>query len=101
MTRPLMYPDGPRTREAVGVVATVMPGDGGPSLRLSIRAPVVVAAGGAVQTPALLLRSGITVNGNVGDNLRLHPVTCAMGVFPEEVRGEERRKEREGEGRGV
>ncbi|HZD37935.1 MAG TPA: GMC family oxidoreductase [Actinomycetes bacterium] len=52
--------------------------------RLRVRARAVVAAAGAIETPALLLRSGL--GGQVGHNLRLHPGTAAFGVFDEEVR---------------
>lgn len=44
----------------------------------------VVAAAGAIETPALLLRSGL--GGRVGRDLRLHPGTAAFGVFDEDVR---------------
>jgi long-chain-alcohol oxidase len=44
----------------------------------------VVAAAGAIETPALLLRSGL--RGQVGHHLRLHPGTAAMGRFEEPVR---------------
>jgi long-chain-alcohol oxidase len=63
---------------AVGVEAQV-----GAS-RLRVRARAVVAAGGAIETPALLLRSGL--RGQVGHHLHLHPGTAAMGVFDEPVR---------------
>src|SRR5215211_1185950 len=52
--------------------------------RLVVRARAVVAAAGAVETPALLLRSGL--GGQVGHHLRLHPGTAAFGVFDEPVR---------------
>ncbi len=52
--------------------------------RLVVRARAVVAAAGAIETPALLLRSGL--GGQVGRHLRLHPGTAAMGVFAEPVR---------------
>jgi len=64
---------------AVGLEAVA---DGGH--RLVVRARAVVAAAGAVETPALLLRSGL--GGQVGRHLRLHPGTAAMGVFGEPVR---------------
>ena len=64
---------------AVGLEAVA---DGGH--RLVVRARAVVAAAGAVETPALLLRSGL--GGQVGRHLRLHPGTAAMGLFPEPVR---------------
>jgi len=52
--------------------------------RLRVRARAVVAAGGAIETPALLLRSGL--RGQVGHHLHLHPGTAAMGVFDQPVR---------------
>ena len=51
--------------------------------RLTIRARAVVAAGGSIETPALLLRSGL--RGQVGHNLRLHPATTVGGVFDEPI----------------
>lgn len=52
---------------------------------VQVRARAVVAAAGAIETPALLLRSGLA-NPNVGRHLRLHPATGVFGVFAEEVR---------------
>lgn len=52
--------------------------------RITVRARRVVVCAGAIESPALLLRSG--VDGPVGENLRLHPVTAVWGVFDEEVR---------------
>ncbi|WP_415640926.1 FAD-dependent oxidoreductase, partial [Skermania piniformis] len=51
-----------------------------------IRARAVVAAAGAIQTPALLRRSGLT-DKPIGDYLRLHPATAVQAVFDEEVLG--------------
>lgn len=48
-----------------------------------IRADTVFVCGGAVQTPALLRRSGLTVG--VGDSLRLHPTVKLVARFPEVV----------------
>jgi long-chain-alcohol oxidase len=56
--------------------------DAGP---VQVRARAVVAAAGAIETPALLLRSGLR-NTNVGRWLRLHPATGVFGLFDEEVR---------------
>ena len=64
---------------AIGVEART-----GGGHRLVVRAQAVVAAAGAIETPALLLRSGL--GGQVGRHLRLHPGTAAMGVFDEPVR---------------
>jgi long-chain-alcohol oxidase len=52
---------------------------------VTVRAGTVVVAGGALRTPALLLRSGLS-NVNVGRHLHLHPTTAVSGVFDEEVR---------------
>ncbi len=53
--------------------------------RLTVRSRAVVAACGALQTPALLKRSGLT-NPNVGRNLRLHPATAVWGIYDDEIR---------------
>lgn len=52
--------------------------------RVVINARAVVVAGGAIETPALLLRSGL--GGQVGRNLHLHPGTAVWGVFDDDVR---------------
>jgi choline dehydrogenase-like flavoprotein len=51
---------------------------------LHVRATAVVVAAGALNTPALLLRSGIDAR-PVGRYLRLHPVTVVWGRFDEMV----------------
>jgi choline dehydrogenase-like flavoprotein len=51
--------------------------------RLRVRSRVVIAAAGSIETPALLLRSGL--GGRVGHNLRLHPATTVLGLFDEHV----------------
>ncbi len=53
--------------------------------RVTVRSRAVVAACGAIQTPALLRRSGLR-NRNIGQHLHLHPVTVAWGVFDDELR---------------
>ncbi|KAI9138710.1 hypothetical protein BKA69DRAFT_1031238 [Paraphysoderma sedebokerense] len=62
---------------AVGVVGRVN------STPIKINAKIVVSSAGALNTPALLLRSGLK-NKNIGKNLRLHPVGLAMGYFPDQ-----------------
>ena len=66
-----------------GVTATVAGADG-TRRALTVRASVVVAACGAVNTPALLTRSGLA-GPATGRGLRLHPATAVVGVFPERV----------------
>jgi choline dehydrogenase-like flavoprotein len=56
--------------------------------RLIVHASVVVVAGGAVQTPALLARSGLrSASGQLGRNLTLHPNAKVIAFFDEEVTG--------------
>ncbi len=52
---------------------------------LTVRAKAVVAAAGAIHTPALLKRSGLS-NPNIGKHLKLHPATAVWGVFDEELK---------------
>lgn len=51
---------------------------------VTVRTRAVVVAAGALNTPALLLRSGI--GGEVGRHLRLHPITAVWAHFAEAVR---------------
>ena len=56
--------------------------------RLTIRSAAVVVAGGAVQTPALLGRSGLkSRSGQLGRNLTLHPNAKVIAFFEEEITG--------------
>lgn len=66
---------------ACGVVAYAA--DSGAQLTLKCRA--VVVAAGAIQSPALLLRSGLR-NPHIGRHLHLHPVTVVWGAVDEEIR---------------
>jgi len=50
--------------------------------RNTVRANVVVVAGGALNTPQLLIRSGVT-GPAIGRNLGLHPVRLVYGLFDE------------------
>jgi len=61
----------------------VQQADGNGRRRFEICADSVFVCGGAVQTPALLRRSGITKN--VGDNLCIHPMIKAAAVFDGEI----------------
>lgn len=69
---------------AGGVCASVAGADG-QRHRLTVRAKAVVAACGALQTPALLLRSGLR-NPHIGRHLGLHPVSGVWAIFEEDVR---------------
>ncbi|WP_278265478.1 GMC family oxidoreductase N-terminal domain-containing protein [Nocardia sp. AG03] len=57
----------------------------GDGVEITVRARAVVVAAGAIQTPALLRRSGLR-NENIGRHLRLHPAAAVFGVFEEEIR---------------
>lgn len=63
---------------AVGVVGTRA------GLPFTVKARAVVSAAGAIETPALLLRSKL--GGQVGHHLRLHPGSATFAVFDEDVR---------------
>lgn len=71
-----------------GVQASLLREDGTPTGRtLRVLSDRVVVACGALATPALLLRSGITsTSGQLGRNLRVQPAVRVLGVFPGEVR---------------
>ena len=69
---------------AVGVEGWAPDDATGERRKVIVRAPVVVVAGGAVESPALLLRSGLN-NPNIGKHLRLHPVTVVTGLYDEPI----------------
>jgi choline dehydrogenase-like flavoprotein len=64
---------------AAGVEAVWQPPDGR-GAQVTIRAPRVVVACGSLESPALLLRSGIG-GPAVGHNLRLHPSSVVGGAY--------------------
>lgn len=68
---------------ALGVEAIVEDREGR-SHHLIIRSKIVVVAGGAIHSPALLLRSGLD-NPNIGRHLRFHPATATDGRYAKRV----------------
>jgi acyl-CoA reductase-like NAD-dependent aldehyde dehydrogenase/choline dehydrogenase-like flavoprotein len=66
---------------AAGVEGTYKGADGS-TARVVVRAPQVVVAAGAIESPALLLRSGIG-GPAVGRHLRLHPTSVIGGQYAE------------------
>jgi choline dehydrogenase-like flavoprotein len=50
--------------------------------RIIVRAQRVVVAGGAIQTPALLLRSGLK-HPHLGRHLHLHPTVAVAALYPQ------------------
>jgi choline dehydrogenase-like flavoprotein len=65
---------------AVGVEATWSDAHSGRRAQVTVRAPHVVVACGALESPALLLRSGIG-GPAVGHYLHLHPSTATVGFY--------------------
>ncbi len=74
--------DGRRVHGARCVV-----GRGDDRVVVDVRARRVVVCAGAVQTPALLQRSGI--RGTVGRNLQVHPTVKLAARFPERIGGDD------------
>jgi choline dehydrogenase-like flavoprotein len=70
---------------ASGVAATVTHDDGS-TTAVTIRAGTVVVACGAIESPALLLRSGIG-GPAAGKHLRLHPAGVVTGTYNEPIEG--------------
>jgi choline dehydrogenase-like flavoprotein len=62
----------PETERPTGVTLTVL-------------AKTVAVCGGAINSPALLLRSNLDGNGNVGKRFFLHPVVIMSALMPEPV----------------
>jgi choline dehydrogenase-like flavoprotein len=71
---------------AAGVEAVHVDADGNVLGEFTVRAPTVVVACGSLESPALLLRSGIG-GPAVGDYLRLHPCVAVFGQYSEDQRG--------------
>ena len=69
---------------AAGVEATWTDPESGRTAQVTVRAPQVVIAGGSLESPALLLRSGIG-GPAVGRYLRLHPCTATIGDYGEDM----------------
>ena len=69
---------------AAGVEATWSNPETGRAAKVTVRAPQVVLAAGALESPALLLRSRIG-GPAAGDYLRLHPCTAFFGFYPDDM----------------
>ena len=68
---------------ATGAVAEHLTTDGR-AVRIIVRARRVVVAGGAIQTPALLLRSGLK-HPHLGRHLHLHPTVVVSARYPQPI----------------
>lgn len=80
----MLQAGGRKGRRAAGAVAQI--GRHGVN-RLFVEAQVTVAAGGALHTPALLRRSGLS-NPHIGHHLHLHPSLLAWGYVDPKWRAE-------------
>ncbi len=69
---------------AAGVEATWSDPETGRAAAITVRAPQVVVAAGALESPALLLRSRLG-GPATGDHLRLHPCTATVGYYAEDT----------------
>jgi choline dehydrogenase-like flavoprotein len=71
-----------------GVTGHVVRPGAGQGPRVAVRARAVIVAGGAIQTPALLARSGLrSGSGRLGRNLSLHPNANVVAFFDSDVTG--------------
>jgi choline dehydrogenase-like flavoprotein len=70
---------------ATGVAAIVHSPHGARPYSVAVRAKAVVAACGSLHSPALLMRSGVTLPA-LGQHLALHPGTAVFGLMPEATR---------------
>lgn len=73
----VLIEDSPEGRRAVGVEYADAAGE-----RHTVRARFVVVAAGALNTPQLLVRSGLA-NRTIGRHLGLHPLRLVYGLFDE------------------
>jgi choline dehydrogenase-like flavoprotein len=55
------------------------------SRTITVRARVTVLSGGAINTPAILLRSGLDPSGRTGKRTFFHPAVGAVGVHAERI----------------
>jgi long-chain-alcohol oxidase len=73
--------DTKKKKRATGVVVKTTTS----GIRIIFKSPIVISSAGAIHTPALLLRSKITVDVGgvqvIGGNLRLHPCTVIIAKF--------------------
>jgi choline dehydrogenase-like flavoprotein len=74
-----------KSGRVTGVQAVVTNPDG-TRVDLRVKAQLVVVAAGALETPALLMRTGIE-HEQLGRNLFLHPTSAVGAEYPEPIRG--------------
>lgn len=67
-----------------GVVAEARDPSTGVPHAVEVRAPIIVVAGGSIESPVLLLRSGVSLPA-IGRHLLLHPTTAVAGEYEEPI----------------
>jgi choline dehydrogenase-like flavoprotein len=73
---------------AVGIAGHVVKANGAAGRAFVVDARLVVAACGSIETPALLVRSGVkSPSGRIGHNLSLHPNGKLVAIFDDVVEG--------------
>lgn len=72
---------------AKGVVGEIIdPASGKKKADIVVKAPIVILAAGPIQTPILLLRSGVAnSSGQVGKNFACHPTMSLTAEFDKEI----------------
>ena len=83
--REVLFEDRGGSKTAVGVRGVWTSQDRSTSPEIVVNAKRVIIACGTLQSPLLLMRSGIK-NTHLGRNLHLHPTAFVAAVFPQEVR---------------
>jgi choline dehydrogenase-like flavoprotein len=56
-------------------------------ITLTIKSKITVLSGGAINTPAILLRSDVNANGRTGMRTFLHPGTAIVGIHADLIEG--------------
>ncbi|KAL7269173.1 hypothetical protein RUND412_008175 [Rhizina undulata] len=81
----VLFADPPTTtpRRAIGISGIWSPFPN-TTIHITIKARKTIISAGALHSPLLLLRSGLS-NPNIGANLYLHPVVVVNAVFPEKT----------------
>lgn len=73
---------------AVGVAASILGPHETRRHTLTVRAPVVVLAAGALLSPLVLKASGIKTHAAAGGNLGVHPAVRAIGLYDRKIQGQ-------------
>ncbi|OTA99115.1 hypothetical protein M426DRAFT_76561 [Hypoxylon sp. CI-4A] len=81
----ILFDDVEGKKSAIGLVGKWSSQEG-VERTVYVRAKKVIVSGGALNSPLILLKSGLK-NPNIGNNLRLHPTGQFIATFDEDVNG--------------